>query len=350
MRAGWRAMLEEARDEALLAVDLYNQPRQPRRLEVFLVHMHIAWLYLIHASLRRHGVPYHHTLANGRVDRVDGEPRIWDLGECVTRRWTSNHPVRKNLELTIALRHNIEHRYHEAIALVASGYAQALLINFEQELTTEFGPTYSLGEDLRVPIFVGSMTALGQARMEGLRDSLPKPTRDFIARFESELSPEVTQDQRFEFRMTLVPRLGRKEAADKAITFVRESDLSDEERDALMRLGTAGSVVVRERTRLVASAGLLKPGKVVREVAKRTRFNFNMKLFVDAWHITQVRPPSGDPHPERTIEKYCVYDEPHRDYLYTEAFVDKLLDETSSADKFTAFFGQAPTPKMSEIV
>lgn len=39
-------MLEGAIDEALLAVDLYNQPRQPRRLEGFLVHMHIAcWLH-----------------------------------------------------------------------------------------------------------------------------------------------------------------------------------------------------------------------------------------------------------------------------------------------------------------
>ncbi|CAN5526188.1 hypothetical protein BH10ACT2_BH10ACT2_06670 [soil metagenome] len=345
MHAGWRTMLEEAREEALLAVDLYNQPRQARRLDVFLLHMHIAWLYLLHASLRRQGISYHYTLPNGRVDRVDGEPRTWDLAECVARRWELNHPVRKNLELTIGLRHNIEHRYHESIALVASGYAQALLINFEQELTAEFGPAYSLGEDLRVPIFVGSMTALGRARIDGLRDAVPKPTSDFIAHFEGDLSTDVAADQRYEFRMTLVPRLGRKEAADAAITFVRESDLNDEERDALRRLGTAGSVVVREKTRSVASAGLLKPSRVVRAVAKRTPFKFNMKLFVDAWHITHVRPPGDAQHPERTVEKYCVYDEPHKDYLYTPEFVEKLIDETSSADKFTAFFGQVPTMK-----
>ena len=338
-------MLEGARDEALLAVDLYNQPRQPRRLEAFLVHMHIAWLYLLHASLRRQGVPYHYLLPNGRIDRVDGEPRTWDLAKCAAERWESNHPIRKNLELTVGLRNKIEHRYHESIALVTSGYAQALLINFEHEMTTEFGPTYSLGEDLRVPIFVGSMTALGQARMEGLRDSLPKTTRDFLAWFESDLVPEVTQDQRYEFRMTLVPKLGPKETADRAITFVREADLSDEERETLMQLGNTGSVVVREQTRSVASAGLLKPSVVVREVSKQTPFKFNMKLFVDAWHITEVRPPSGDPHPERTDEKYCVYDEPHRDYLYTEAFVDKILREISSEANFTAFFGQPPTMK-----
>lgn len=342
-------MLEGAREEALLAVDLYNQPRQPRRLETFLVHMHLAWLYLLHASLRRQGVPYHYTLPNGRIDRVDGEPRLWDLAQCVAQRWQPNHPVRKNLELTLALRHKIEHRYHEAIALVASGYAQALLINFEHEMTTEFGPAYSLGEDLRVPIFVGSLTPLGQARMEELRGALPKPLRDFIKQFEADLPAELLQDARYEFRMTLVPTLHREETPDRAITFVREADLSDEERDTLMRIGSSGSVVVREQTRSVASAGLLKPKAVVREVAKKSPFVFNMKLFVDAWKAMEVRPPGGDAHPERTNEKYCVYDEPHKDYLYTEAFVEKLLEETSTAAKFTAFFGQSPVLKADQL-
>lgn len=57
MKAHWRTILDGARDEALLAVDLYNQPRQPRRLEGFLVHMHIAWLYLLQAeSPARHPI------------------------------------------------------------------------------------------------------------------------------------------------------------------------------------------------------------------------------------------------------------------------------------------------------
>ena len=168
--------------------------------------------------MRRQGVPYHYLLPNGRIDRVDGEPRTWDLGECIARRWEPNHPVRKNLELTIALRHKIEHHYHESIALVASGYAQALLINFEHEMTTEFGPTYSLGEDLRVPIFVGSMTALGRARMEGLRESLPKAIRDFIDHFEM-IASAIPNDQlraeiKQEAELEIEPTLGRRRLRD----------------------------------------------------------------------------------------------------------------------------------------
>src|SRR5205823_5515704 len=136
-----------------LAVDLYNQPRQPRRLEGFLVHMHMAWLYLLHAEFRRDGVDFRYRLPNGRFERVDGEPKTWDLQRSVQQRWPAANPVRKNLELTIALRNKIEHRYHEAINIATSGYAQALLLNFEDELSSTFDPKYSLGEQLRFPIF-----------------------------------------------------------------------------------------------------------------------------------------------------------------------------------------------------
>jgi|SRR5215216_5527160 hypothetical protein len=39
------------------------------------------------------------------------------------------------MELSIGLRNKVEHRYHEAINVVAMGYAQALLLNYEKELT-----------------------------------------------------------------------------------------------------------------------------------------------------------------------------------------------------------------------
>jgi len=41
----------------------------------------------------------------------------------------------------------------------------------------------------------------------------------------------------------------------------------------------------------------------------------------------KVRPLTGDAHPEITVEKYCVYDEPHKDYLYTQEWVEFLIDE-----------------------
>lgn len=135
MKATWRVMLEAARQEALLAVDLYNQPSQPRRLEAFFVHMHIAWTYLLHSEFRRDKVDYRYRLENDHFDRVDGEPRTWELARCLQERWPTQGAVRKNFEFTIGLRNKIEHRYQEATGLVVAGKAQSLLLNFEEVFT-----------------------------------------------------------------------------------------------------------------------------------------------------------------------------------------------------------------------
>jgi hypothetical protein len=345
MNGSWRVMLKGATEEALLAVDLYNQPRQPRRLEGFLVHMHIAWLYLLHAELRKEGVDYRYKLPNGRLDRIDGEPKTWDLRKCVSHKWPAGGPVRKNLELSIGLRNKVEHRYHEALSQVVAGYAQALLLNFEAELTNYFGDKNSLGDQLRFPIFVGSITALGQLQLQQLRNSLPRDARDFIARFEADLDPAIAQDQRYEFRINLVPKLGSKTQADAAMTFVREDQLTDDEKKHLKDLGKSGQVVVREQTRPVASEGLYKPSIAAQMIEARVPFKVRVHHVVRAWKALGCRPPSGSDHPERTDARYCIYDQPHGDYLFTPAFVTKVARELSTAKKFRNFVGLEAQPK-----
>lgn len=345
MKALWKTMLDGASEEALLAVDLYNQPSQPRRLEGFLVHMHIAWTYLLQTEFRKDGKDYYYRLPNGRFEKVDGEPKAWDLSRCVEERWSDASPVQKNLELTIALRNKIEHHYQEAITLVTSGYAQALLLNFEDELTTKFGEGRTLGDRLRFPVFVGDITPLGNTRIKELRGALPKKTRDFLARFEAGLAADIAQDQRYEFRVTLVPKTGAKTEADRAISFVRDTDLTEEQKKAFQSLGTSGNVIVREQVRPVASADKLRPSTATTKIQEQIPFQFRVSHFVRAWKKLAVRPATGDPRPERTIEKYCVYDIPHKDYLYTEAFIEKVVREASTKDKFKTLTGLTPEDK-----
>jgi hypothetical protein len=71
----------------------------------------------------------------------------------------TNDPVRINLELFIALRNKVEHRYEHALRAAAGGRAHAFVINFEQELVANFGSEHSLADQLRFPLFVESITA-----------------------------------------------------------------------------------------------------------------------------------------------------------------------------------------------
>jgi len=40
-----------------------------------------------------------------------------------------------------------------------------------------------------------------------------------------------------------------------------------------------------------------------------------------------------------------VSDEPHGDYVYTQAFVNKVVRETKTEARFKAFVGRTPTKK-----
>jgi hypothetical protein len=43
------------------------------------------------------------------------------------------------------------------------------------------------------------------------------------------------------------------------------------------------------------------------------------------WKSLRVRPGRKTDHPENTDQRYCVWDEPHGDYLYTQAWVEKVI-------------------------
>lgn len=131
----WRRMVRGAREEALLAVDLYNRPVQGRSYEAFVVHMHIAWTYLLHAEFARIGIDFRYwNDKHTRLIKVDNETRTWELSECAQNRWPDNDPVRKNVELFVGLRNKIEHRFAESIGVATAGHAQAHIINFEKRV------------------------------------------------------------------------------------------------------------------------------------------------------------------------------------------------------------------------
>ena len=200
----WRGMVKASQQEALLAVDLYNRRGNERLLEAFFVHMHIAWLYLLHAECVRAGADYRYRDAAGRLIRVDGEPKTWELQKCVENRWSAqNDPVRRNLEKTVIIRNKIEHRWQEALTVATGGYAQALVLNYESEILTAFGPKFSLADELRFPIFLSAFTEEGVERMIAAQRSLPPRLRRLLAEFDADLDDSVRYDQRYEFRVHL---------------------------------------------------------------------------------------------------------------------------------------------------
>lgn len=132
--------LQAAKNEARLAVDLYNRPTEPRSLEGLVVHMHLAWLYMLHAQFLRDGVDFRYREKDGRrFVKVDGEPKTWELTRCLEEAFGAGDPVRRNIEFFIKLRNTIEHRYESLLAAVVAGKVQAHVLNFEEMLVRLVG-------------------------------------------------------------------------------------------------------------------------------------------------------------------------------------------------------------------
>jgi hypothetical protein len=320
----WRDEIEASKHEAMQAVDLYDRPAGTRSAGSCLLHMHRAWLSLLRARFERDG---------------HDDAHKWDLAHCIEERWGADDPVRKNLELTIAVHDRMQHRDEEAVAVATSGYVQALLLNYEEELTSTFGAEHSVGDGLRFPVFVATFTPDGVDRMIRAQESLPKELAKVLADARDD---PAADDQRFEFRLHLVPKQGPPSESDVSLTFLPEEELSDEQREMLAALDRSGTVIVRERHRPVSNVDKMKPGEAARKIRQSIPFRFSLYYhFILAWKRLGVRPDGGAKFPERTDERYCVYDAAHHDYLYTDAFVDVVVSRIATAEGFEEFFGFA---------
>ncbi len=348
--ARWTSTLDAARREATLAVRLYNDPAEPRAFEAFVVHMHVAWLYLLHARFARDGIDIRYRRRDNprRFEKIDGEHKRWELAKCAAERWSdADDPVRKNLEFFIALRNRIEHRHDHTdrqLSEAVSGHAQALLLNFERELTTAFGPDKSLATILRFPVFIGSFTAEGERALVALRERLPSSLKRFIADYHSGMPESVTGDNRFQLRLQVVLQAGKSSDA-LAVQFTRWDDMSEEEKAAAELLGRRGQTIVREQQRRVVGHGLMKPGEAQEKVAEALPYVFNSHHFLCSWQIKGIRPRKGATRPERTDEKYCMYDALSRSYGYTDAWVAWLIKNCSTEEGFRSVTGRTARPK-----
>lgn len=349
----WQNTLDASVEEACLAVRLYNDPAERRSFEGFVIHMHLAWLYLLHAEFIRDGIDFRYWDKNfkRRLQRVEGEPKRWELERSMKERWpTDTDPVRANLSLFIRLRNRLEHRHahaDSALMLNLSGHSHALLINYEQELTSEFGDDQSLALRLRIPLFVGTFSPQGEQALRRFRKTLPSEIRGFLTEYESGLQDAVISDSRYEFRLRATVELAPKDPDAVAVQFTHYDDMTEDERNAVEEMGRKGQVIIRDRKQPVSGLDKLMPKPATAEVEAGIPFVFNQHHFTAARKRLKVRPPGGDSNPHRTNPDFCEYDEPTKSYRYTKAYVKHLIKRCSTAEGFEDVTGIAPRSKQS---
>lgn len=339
--------LEKAKSAAIAAVEVYNRPGRRFRTAHFVVLIILAWCAAMHAAFyRRRRRPWYSdgTGKGTRYVKVDGEPKHWDLSECLKHFHGDKHPpVRQNLRFLIGLRNKVEHRHLPDLDPALYGECQAALMNLEEFLVSEFGARWGLAEDLAVSLqFSTAVPAQKRAAAKKLAASVSKGVRDYVEKFRGGLAPEVLTSSKYSFSVYLVPKVAnRASAADASVEFIPYDETKPEEMARLEKLTT----LIKEKLVPVANLDLLKPGEVVDVLRKRLPFKVSPHTHTMCWRHFKVRPPQGDAEPQRTRQEFCVYDNAHEDYLYTRPWVETLARDLADPAKFEAITGKKPVPK-----
>lgn len=335
--------LEKGRDAALLAVEVYNKPAVHFKSSAYITLMVMAWTALFHAIFFKQKKKPFYKSPNGRFIKKDGDLKHWELDECLRQYYQTDtqNPVKKNLEFFIPLRNKIEHRYLPELDSDIFGECQAMLFNFDELVEKNFDKKYCLRECLSfsLQLFPSSKTLVDAAK------SNPYSISDFITQYRSTIDNDVLQSGKYSFKAFLIQVANHQGTNVLPIQFFHYDKLSDQEKKDLSSFAT----MIKYKELPVANADKLKVSEVIKRVqhglgnqkiqkGKKLINKFNTNTHTRCWRKYKVRPDSKSPKPELTERKFCIYDKPHNDYLYSQEWVDFLIETLKDDREFSALY------------
>lgn len=337
--------LEKALDSALLSVETYNKPAVKFKSGGYIVLMYIAWTSLFHAIFFKRGIkPFYREKNKMRFKRVDGEIQFWELSTCVKEYFKGEEcAIKKNIELFIPLRNKLEHKFLPELDANIFAECQSFLLNFDKIVEKEFGEDYCLKETLSFALqFFPSSRTLSMG-VKTSKDA--QKIAQFIDRYRASLSTDVIQSGEYSFKAFLIQVANHKSSDALPVQFFPYDKLTDDEKKKVERI--AG--LIKEKHIPVANKGTLKPATVVQQVQEKlgnpiiirgkkqiNKFNFN--THTNCWKKYGVRPETHSENPEMTNPEFCIYDEPNNSYLYTERWVDFLVEKMQDEREYNSLF------------
>lgn len=328
-----KTILDNSINSALTAVETYNRPKTKFRIENYIILMVIAWTKLFHAYFQATmGERYFYKKKNGRYEIIDGEKKAWELSECIKQfQKESTHNklsdgIVANLKFFIGIRNKIEHRYWDSSTLdiLLFGECQALLYNYENLTVSLFGEDYSVNTCLAYALQFSHLRANEQ--MTSQRELLSKDMKDikkYIDKYKTDLPQEVYDSQEYSIKLLQIPKISNTNRSDLAVEFVNWNSLSEEDKENYNKVTTIiKDKIVKQN---VSNANMLKPIDVRNAVKDKTGIELSQSNHTDLWKAFEVRPNSKSDAKFDTLTKYCVYDEPYNDYLYTSEWVDFIV-------------------------
>jgi len=293
--------LIRAREAMLLAVQVFNSAGLKFKTEVFAVLANIAWTYLLHEYYEQKGV---------NIIGKDGRSLL--LSQMVEKRdCPLSEGIKNNLRSMKTIRDDVEHLLLKKTDLKWQGLYQACCLNFEKTICQMFGDHLSLADELS---FALQFTKADFEQVSQLsRFEIPAHIEAIDARRMEGLSEDQLNDLEYQFRVIYTFDSASKSKSH--IQFVNpDSEEGKEIRTVLVKTKTADDLYP------------FKPGKIPRIVSEETGQKFTSHNHTQAWKLYKVRPENNSKEPANTNKDYCIFHAAHKDYTYSQAWIDFLIE------------------------
>ncbi|TRZ53067.1 DUF3644 domain-containing protein [bacterium] len=280
-----KELLEKSWEAALAAVQIFNNPSITFKSEIYIVLMHIAWTYLLHAYYREKDIDYRYLETANKRQKFKrttyGAYKRWELGHCInSEKCPLDEDTKNNLRFIIELRHEIEHQMTTRIDDRVSAKFQATCLNYNHYMKSLFGEQYAIDKHLSFSL---QFCSIGEEQIESLKDhkNLPGNISKFIMRFDETLSEQEYNSHRFAYRMIFVPKIvNRKGQSDQVIEFVR----ADSE---LAKQVNIQYTAIKETEKPKST-----PGQIVARMKEEGYKKFNMHHHTQLWKEMDAKNPS----------------------------------------------------------
>jgi len=278
-------LLKKSRESALAAVQIFNNPNISFKSEIYIVLMHIAWTYLLHAYYRSKGIDYRYWDLKNKRRRFDrtknGAYKFWELERCLNN---EHSPIDKdtanNLRFLIGIRHEIEHQMTSRIDDTLSAKFQACCLNYNEYIKKLFGVKNGIDKQLSVSL---QFSSISQEQLDVLPsiDQLPSYIRSFIEGFEGRLTDDEYNNSKFAYRVLFVAKTAnRKGQADQVIEFVKADS------EFAQKVNKAYTVIKEtEKPKYL-------PGEIVNLMKQEGYKEYNISLHTKLWQSRDARNPA----------------------------------------------------------
>ena len=328
----WQSSLQQARASCLEALRVWNDPTSSFRTGAFSLLFVTAWNSLTLAYLQREGQEWRKLDDDGAPLIVDGAEQSLDTRDLIGRALGHDEQrgTRENLAFWIDLRNAIAHRHLPALDVSVIPWAQAGLLNTETTLVDVFGAEYALSERLSVPLQISGFRDPGVlSSLKMMQSSLPLDVQAVLARADS-APEELLTDPTYMMRVTFVPYVPNSgNSPDAVARFFRPGEVPDELQDMLDQFVVLNKPAMRLN---------LKASDVVAAVQSRTGHKLNWNSHADLARVQGVRPERDEP--DCTLNpKYAEYVGSFKSYLYSQAWVELLVERLSAPDGIAGLTG-----------